>query len=156
MNKPFAYEIMVDTVDSFMTMGPFFARYTISTADMCRKIRRTIIQDHLPHYSTDDILGVRVVFCDGDIAPVFECPIDKVWPSDFDCEKKHVNPTLELATELDCSGAAEIHEDSLVLYKSEKTNKSFDFFVEHEVDGFVDTIVEIFEEYNSLSDALGF
>lgn len=157
MHKPFAYELIVNTDNSFMTMGPFFSSATIDNKFLRRKIRRTIIEDNLPHYAVEQVYDLSVVFCDGEISPVFEIKPEDVWPDDFMFGKESNFAALELAKDLECDGCAELHENSLVLYKTDNMRKvSFKYFVKHEVEGFADIIAEVFEEYKSLSDALGY
>ena len=157
MRKPFAYEIIVNTDNSFMTMGPFFSNTAVDNKFLRRKIRRTIIEDNLPYYSVEQIHDLTLVFCDGEISPVFEIKPCDVWPDDFMFGKESNFAALELAKELDCGGCAELHENSLVLYKTDNMRDvPFKYFVKHETEGFADIIAEVFEEYNSLSDALGY
>ena len=156
MSKPFAYEIIVNTDNSFMTMGPFISNMTIDNKFLRRKIRRTIIEDKLPHYSVKQISDVRAVFCDGEISTVFDIKPADVWPDDFMFGKASDFAALELANELGCDGCAELHDNSLVLYKTDNTREAFAYFAKHEIDGFNDIIAEVFEQYNSASDALDY
>ena len=80
-----------------MLFRSFFSSMAIDNKFLRRKIRRTIIEDNLPHYSVEQIYDLSVVFCDGDISSVFEIKPADVWPDDFMFGKATDFAALELA-----------------------------------------------------------